>query len=241
MSTGLIYINSQDRISGDRDSFVVNFSNPIKPGTYKFSACSIPMNCYAIGVNSCSLTFTEAATSGVSRTFSIAVGNYTPSNILSPLGMAMTTAGTQTYTWTHNSLNDTFTVSAAAAFSLTMPVSTTNIANLSLLYYRLGFTNTQQTAAISQTSTNGTNLSTPVQVFISLSNCMNESSISNKNVSAKLAVPVDAGPGYVLIYNDLGQKITVNQNTNSMAVTLSDTYGQPLLMRSEWAVTLAGV
>ena len=230
----IILLKSSDRTLGTSSDLNLTTAK-ILYGKYEIIYVSIYNTVYPVNSTNNIIYFNENATN---KTATIPVGVYSTSgsnSILTAVGNALTTAsgGFATFTATISSITNFITITSTQNFSLKLATNTSNSA-----YKIIGFTQTDTSAATTQTGSTIPNLSGNSSISLNIAN-ISASWLGRS--SGQILVPLDVGFGALKYYikDNFCQVINFTRETTNISVKVCDTDGKTLdLNGSEWEVAL---
>ena len=218
-SPGSIFkVSSQHRKSGETpQNFSVNFDSAIPDGTYALHELCLPVSWYNINSTNNKIVFYYYL---LPRTATIPPGYYNTSNITTAIKTAMeAAAGSGTFTVTYDSLTSKFTITHSLDIWTIVPGETGTCHSM------LGFSESAQTPATSQTSDGVVNLAYPLSINIFIDGAT--STISDSKSNPTFTVPITENSQSLMIYRpDPVYPITVKLNRMSRVSVrlLADNY-----------------
>jgi len=222
--------------NGNTSNFTVNLQRPIE-GCDKLELlqATIPNTIYNITSINQNFTFNDGT---ATRTATVAVGQYSSSQLLTALGAAITATSTAlTFTLTLNVNTLLLTISATGSFSLLFVTATNQ------MYDILGFQNINYAPGTTITAPNVLNVSYPTHILITISEAGNTMNSSNTLNRATFIIPIDRNSTDLIYWNE-NEKFKQWANINGrcieqLNISLSDRNNQPLSVNgAQWQMLL---
>ena len=156
-------------------------------------SANVPKTQYLINSSNNKIYFTDNGSAELTAT--IPIGNYTSTTLATAIGSAMTTAGTNTFTVTDNTLTNTFTIAVnTGTYTLDFAGVSETYGNTTRIRYRdnsigpiIGFSQTDLSGAITYTGDNQYNFNGPTYILMHIDDFDNLYGVHNNSITKSFA------------------------------------------------------
>ena len=156
-------------------------------------SANVPKTQYLINSSNNKIYFTDNGSSELIAT--IPVGNYTSTTLATAVGTAMTTAGTNTFTVTDDTLTNTYTIAVnTGTYTLDFAGVSETYGSTTRIRYRdnsigpiIGFAQTDLSGAITYTGANQYNFNGPTYILLHISDFDNLYGVHNNSITKSFA------------------------------------------------------